>query len=137
MSRHSTRAADGTVRWCLMAKPRSIPVERWSWSDRKGPARLQHELATRGLSRIHMPDLLTRSRDPREIFVRMFGTDRGLVRSERFRVKPEPGNTTVVRSNVEARPHIDDNDFMPANVQILCCVRPSRQGGDSIYIDSW
>jgi hypothetical protein len=67
----------------------------------------------------------------------MFGTDRGLVRSERFRVKPEPGNTTVVRSNVEARPHIDDNDFMPANVQILCCVRPSRQGGDSIYIDSW
>lgn len=120
-----------------MDKPTSIPVERWTWTDRHGPARLERELVTRGLSRIYMPDLEPRSDDPHGVFVRLFGADRGLVRSARFVVKPERGKRAVVRNDAETRPHIDDNELMPANVQILCCVRPSRRGGESLYVDSW
>jgi hypothetical protein len=83
-----------------------------------------------------MPDV-ARSNDLRSVFLRLFGADRGLLRSARYAVEPEPGRTEVVRSNIEARPHIDDDEFMPANVQILCCVRPSRRGGESTYVDSW
>jgi len=120
-----------------MAKSSSIAVARWRWSERGGPARLVRELGTRGLSHIHIPDLDVRSADVRSMFVRLFGPDRGLLRSARLFIHPEPGETIVVRSNLGVQPHIDDDEFMPANVQILCCVRPSRRGGENTYVDSW
>lgn len=112
-----------------------IEVERWDWSDEEGPARLRSELSGRGLSRIRMPDAA--SQKPEALFGRLFREDRTLLRFSRLVVAPRPGERSIVGTDGYGPPHIDDDEFLPANVQMLACVEQAEQGGEGFYIDSW
>jgi hypothetical protein len=115
----------------------TLSVSRWDWTDEDGPARLLRELTERGIARIRFPEAAVESNDVRRLFDRLFGPSRSLLRTARLVVSPRPGEVAIVGSDVEGPPHIDDDEFMPAHVQILCCVKPAARGGESFYVDSW
>jgi hypothetical protein len=95
------------------------------------------QLDALGIARIRMPDALVESENVRSFFDRLFAKRRSLVRASRLVVSPRSGERAIVGSNIEGPPHIDDDEFLPAHLQILCCVRPAPVGGESFYVDSW
>ena len=58
---------------------------------------------------------------------------------ERQVVRAVPGGLTFASSAVHTPLHTDSQLFLgrPADLQVLCCVRPAREGGESTLLDTW
>ena len=116
---------------------KAIDLERWEWDDGDGPARLAREIDAQGIARFRLPDAAALSERPRTLFGRLFRPHRTMVRTERLLVQPRRGQRSIVGGSQEAAPHVDDDELMPAHVQLLCCVKQAERGGATLYVDSW
>jgi gamma-butyrobetaine dioxygenase len=111
---------------------------RWSWDPLTGPARLGEELRRDGIAVIAMGAAAADiQQGPWSFAERLLGQRPWLV--ERQPIKPIPGGRSFSSGSMTAPFHTDSQCALgvPPSLQVMLCVQPAREGGESLYLDTW
>ncbi len=113
----------------------------WSWSETEGPARLRDEVEQHGFTVFQLDDAkaaTVASLAPWTFAERLLG--RGQVSLvERQPIRAVVGGRSFASSQVPTPLHSDSQLFagVPPQLQVMLCVRPAAQGGQSLLLDTW
>lgn len=113
----------------------------WSWSETEGPARLRSEVEQHGFTLFQLDDTKAAgvaSLAPWAFAERLLG--RGQVSLvERQPIRAVAGGRSFASSQVPTPLHSDSQLFagVPPQLQVMLCVRPAAQGGQSLLLDTW
>src|SRR5262249_1020293 len=116
----------------------ALHVDRWHFTEQEGPARLQKEIAEKGICWIKMGDFFQEATlAPWAFFQRVFGELPLMI--ERQPIRAVSGGRSFASSDVYTPPHTDSQLYqgVPPHLQLMFCSRQSAQGGESFFIDSW
>lgn len=109
--------------------------QRWTWDG--DSARLWHDFDSAGLAWINAPAAVARvEADPHAVATELLGESPFKLRMRRLEILPTQ-RRGYENSNVHALFHIDQDPYLPPPIQVLMCVRPAREGGDSTFLDGW
>jgi hypothetical protein len=117
------------------AVPASAP---WAFDDATGPSRLRSELAERGYGRCLAPGMVVAAEhDPWAVARRLHGGDVQLV--EAHPIRPVPHGRSFASTSGFTPLHTDSQSRrgVPPRWQVMLCVRPAAQGGETLLVDTW
>lgn len=111
--------------------------ERWSWETEGSAARVLQDVDRDGLAWLNSPEAITRvEQDPWAAATMLLGRRPFQLRARRLQLADTPFRG-YEHTNVRAALHIDQDPYLPPQIQVLMCVRPAADGGDSTFIDGW
>lgn len=109
--------------------------QRWSWDGDR--ARLWRDFDATGLAWLHAPETVAAvETDPHATATELLGERPFRLRMRRLEMLPI-NRRGYENSNIHALFHIDQDPYLPPPIQVLMCVRPASQGGDSTFLDGW
>jgi gamma-butyrobetaine dioxygenase len=110
----------------------------WTWGDAGSPERVWSELCAQGLSWFRAPDAVAGvvGADPAAVAARLLGRAPFKLRRRRLEVVPG-ARKGYENSQQQALFHIDQDPYLPPQIQVLLCVRPADTGGESLFLDGW
>lgn len=95
------------------------------------------ELCAQGLSWFRSPSAVAGvGDDPVGVATRLLGRAPFKLRGRRLEVLPGK-HRGYENSQQTALFHIDQDPYIPPQVQVLICARPADVGGDSLFLDGW
>jgi gamma-butyrobetaine dioxygenase len=116
-----------------------MSAEPWAEEREPGaPRPLANALAPRGFTVLEAPAFdAAELAAPWQLAARLAGEPVRMV--ERQVVRAVPGGRTFASTSGDTPLHADSQLYLgrPADLQVLCCVRPAARGGESTLLDTW
>src|SRR5262245_4534854 len=109
----------------------------WEWQKEGAASRVWQEVDEKGWTLVRWPEAAARTeRDPNAFCAELL--ERSPVNHRFAKLQIVAGvDKGYEQTKGPAELHTDQHPYLPAQIQVLACVNPAGEGGESTFVDLW